>query len=145
MECKENYRRVMAACVRKVYDNDNGCWGLRLQPTKPIGKSGTVFWYPFHMFYMLSFGNLVVNPVHFLLTENMKRGYQGIILLFNLKYQRRWINVIFLQDKHNINAVSKNIELICIQHKTGERLCEPDLYPSFWASYTQTLYFKTLH
>jgi len=22
MECKENYRRVMAACVRKVYDND---------------------------------------------------------------------------------------------------------------------------
>jgi hypothetical protein len=31
---------------------------------------------------MLSFGNLVVNPVHFLLTENMKRGYQGIILLF---------------------------------------------------------------
>jgi hypothetical protein len=38
--------------------------------------------------YPLSFGNLVVNPVHFLLTENMKRGYQGIILLFNLKYQR---------------------------------------------------------
>ena len=28
------------------------------------------------------------------------------ILLFNLNYKRRWINVIFLQDKHNINAVS---------------------------------------
>ena len=22
MECKDNYRRVMAPCVRKVYDND---------------------------------------------------------------------------------------------------------------------------
>jgi hypothetical protein len=29
-----------------------------------------------------------------------------IILLFISKYKRRWINVIFLQDKHNINAVS---------------------------------------
>ena len=29
-----------------------------------------------------------------------------IILLFNSIYKRQWINVIFLQDKHNINAVS---------------------------------------
>jgi hypothetical protein len=41
----------LLACVRKVYDNDKNiihlgqrpprCWGPRLQPTKPIGKSGT--------------------------------------------------------------------------------------------------------
>ena len=40
----------MAACIRKVYDNDKNiihldqrpprCWGPRLQPTKPIGISG---------------------------------------------------------------------------------------------------------
>ena len=53
--------------------------------------------------YLLSFGNLVVNPVHFLLTENIKRGNQEIILLFNSKYKRQWFNVIFLQG---INAVS---------------------------------------
>jgi hypothetical protein len=29
-----------------------------------------------------------------------------IILLFNSKYKRQWVNVMFLQDKHNINAVS---------------------------------------
>ena len=28
------------------------------------------------------------------------------ILLFNSKYKRQWINVIFMQDKHIINAVS---------------------------------------
>ena len=59
-----------------------------------------------------------------------------IILIFNSKYNRQWINVIFLQDKHNINAVSKNIKLtyiivMCIQNKTGERLDEPRLYRSF--------------
>jgi len=36
---------------------------------------------------MLSF---VVDTVHFLLAE----------------YKGRWINVVFLQDKHNINSVS---------------------------------------
>jgi len=30
--------------------------------------------------YMLSFGKLVVNPVHFLLTENITRNNQGIIV-----------------------------------------------------------------
>ena len=34
-----------------------------------------------------------------------------IILLFNSKYKCQWINVIFLQDKHNINAVSKNVKV----------------------------------
>ena len=28
-----------------------------------------------------------------------------IILLFNSKYKGQWINVFFLQDIHNINAV----------------------------------------
>jgi len=53
MEYKKNYRRVMAACVRKVYDNDKNIIhpgqrpldvkAPRLQPTNPIGKSGTVY------------------------------------------------------------------------------------------------------
>ena len=30
--------------------------------------------------YLLSFGNLIVNPVHFLLTENIKRDNQGEIM-----------------------------------------------------------------
>jgi hypothetical protein len=29
-----------------------------------------------------------------------------ITLLFNSKYKHQWNNVIFLQDKHNINTVS---------------------------------------
>ena len=29
-----------------------------------------------------------------------------IILLFNSKYKCRWINVVCLQDTHNINAAS---------------------------------------
>jgi len=29
-----------------------------------------------------------------------------IILLFNSKYKCQWLNVIFLQDKHNINSVA---------------------------------------
>jgi hypothetical protein len=49
-----------------------------------------------------------------MLTENIKTTKGAIkqsmnnyiILLFNAKYKRRWINVIFLHDKHNINAVS---------------------------------------
>ena len=53
--------------------------------------------------YLFSFGNLVVDAVHFLLTENIHDNY---IILFHLNYNRRWMNVIFLQDKHNINAVS---------------------------------------
>jgi hypothetical protein len=48
-----------------------------------------------------------------------------------LKYKRRWIKAIFLQDKHNINAVSLNIKFMCIWHKTGERLYKPHLYPSY--------------
>ena len=59
--------------------------------------------------YLLNFGNLIVNPVHFLVTENIRRGQSRdncIVLLFNSKYKRRWINIIFLLDKHSINAVS---------------------------------------
>ena len=26
MECMENHRRLMAACVRKIYDNDNNIY-----------------------------------------------------------------------------------------------------------------------
>jgi len=29
-----------------------------------------------------------------------------IILLIDSKYKCQWINLIFLQDKHNVNAVS---------------------------------------
>jgi hypothetical protein len=38
--------------------------------------------------------------------KKYKSGNIGIMLLFNSKYKRQWINMIFLQDKHNINAVS---------------------------------------
>jgi hypothetical protein len=41
-----------------------------------------------------------------------------IILFFNSKYKRQWINVFFLHDKHNINAVSYNIKFMCIRCKT---------------------------
>ena len=51
MEGKENYRRGMAVCARKVYGNVKNIihlgqrplrfWGPRLQPAKPMGKSGT--------------------------------------------------------------------------------------------------------
>jgi hypothetical protein len=59
-----------------------------------------------------------------------------ILLLLNSKYKRRWINMIVLQDKHNINTVSWNIKCMCYRHKTWERLCEPHLYLSFFlASY----------
>jgi hypothetical protein len=32
MECKENYRRLMAAFVRKVYDNDRNIIHIGLRP-----------------------------------------------------------------------------------------------------------------
>ena len=34
MECKENYRRVIAACVRKVYDNDKNIIHLGQRPPR---------------------------------------------------------------------------------------------------------------
>jgi hypothetical protein len=43
------------------------------------------------------------------LTEKYQKGQSRdnyIILLFNLKYKCQWINMIFLQDKHNINVMS---------------------------------------
>ena len=45
----------------------------------------------------------------FLLTEKYQKGQSRdnyIILLFNSKYKCQWINMIFLQDKHNIDAVT---------------------------------------
>ena len=44
MEYKENYGRVMRACVKNIIhlgQRPPKCWGPRLQPTKPIGESGT--------------------------------------------------------------------------------------------------------
>jgi hypothetical protein len=51
---------------------------------------------------------IIVNPVHFLLRDNIKRHTRDnyMILLFYSKYKHPCINVIFLQDKHNINVVS---------------------------------------
>ena len=37
--------------------------------------------------------------------QNKQSSDNCKILLLNSKYKHRWINVIFLQDKHNINAV----------------------------------------
>jgi len=37
------------------------------------------FWYPVTI-YLFCFGNLVVNPVHFLSTEKIKRSNQGIFI-----------------------------------------------------------------
>ena len=37
--------------------------------------------------------------------ENWQLKDNDIILLFNAKYKRRWINVNFMQDKPNINAM----------------------------------------
>jgi hypothetical protein len=54
--------------------------------------------------YLLRFVKLVKDPVHIYQSRFSRDNY--IILLFNSKYERRWIDVIFLQDKHNINAVS---------------------------------------
>ena len=65
-----------------------------------IAFSGTTVTY-----YLLSFRNLAVNPVHLMLAEKYQKGqsmYNYIILLFNLKYKCRWFIVIFLQDIHNI-------------------------------------------
>lgn len=47
-----------------------------------------------------------------------------------------WIYVVSLEDKHNINVMSKyhnkyeNIRYICLRTKTSKRLGEPRLYPS---------------
>ena len=55
--------------------------------------------------YLLSFGDLVVNTVHLLLTCNIKRYNQGIIPLFKLKYigltERDGIDSRFLTERLN--------------------------------------------
>jgi hypothetical protein len=45
-------------------------------------------------YYLMSFGNLVVSPVLFMLRENIKMGYQRIILLFNSKYKHNIKNAM---------------------------------------------------
>ena len=40
-----------------------------------------------------------------LLTNNIVRGNQGIVASFDSQYYCPWINVIFLHDKQNINAL----------------------------------------
>jgi len=47
------------------------------------------------------------------LTKNIIRGNQGIIILFNSRYKRRWVNVIFQQDKNHIIAVFLKIKFMC--------------------------------
>ena len=37
------------------------------------------------------------------------KGYLFNCIIFNSKYCRQWINATFLQDKHNINAITHNI------------------------------------
>jgi len=61
--------------------------------------------------YLLSFGKLVVNPVHFPVKYQKDQTYNCIILLFNSKYKRLWSHVIFLQDKHNMNAVFWDVKV----------------------------------
>ena len=56
------------------------------------------------MFYLLSFGKLVVNQLI------VSQWDDCIVLLFNSNISAHWINVNSLQDKHNINAVSENIK-----------------------------------
>jgi hypothetical protein len=59
--------------------------------------------------FLLIFG-IFFSPVQLLPIDRkcQKGQYMDnyIIVLFNSKYKRQWINVIFLQDEHTINAVS---------------------------------------
>jgi hypothetical protein len=67
------YPALVLSELANCIDWINICYKLSL--TEIIAFSGTpVIRYP------LSFKNLVVHPVYFLLTENIKRGNQGIII-----------------------------------------------------------------
>ena len=54
-------------------------------------QNNSFFWYPCHILpVLLSFGNLIVNPVHFLLTENIfgsKLGKGSVNLAFILVFK----------------------------------------------------------
>ena len=53
---------------------------------------------------------------------------------------------LFLQDKHNINTVSLMINFMRIRLRSKtQRLSGPRLHSNVLASYTQTLYIKTLY
>jgi hypothetical protein len=66
-----------------------------------------LYWYPFHSL-PVELWEISCKSTSFLLTENIKRDNQGygIIYLFNSNIPTHF----FLQDKHNINAMSKNIK-----------------------------------
>jgi hypothetical protein len=54
MECKEDYRRVMATCVRKVYDNDKKYytpWPEAPWMLRPYNKSTLALIYVFIVSY----------------------------------------------------------------------------------------------
>ena len=66
------------------------------------------FWYPCHVLPLE-----LLEPSCTSSSLPLDRKYQTghsrdnyIILLYNSKYICQWVNVIFLQDKHNIKAVS---------------------------------------
>ena len=91
------------------------------------------------MFYPLSFGKIVLNRF----TPCFDRKYK--------KRQLRDICIIenvTINDKCNFSAgytfIAVNMKLVCIWHKTWERLAQPDLSPSFYVPCTQNVYFKTL-
>ena len=94
-----------------------------------IDRNISIFWYLFHMMLPVELWETSFKSVHFLLTEAIKENY--IISLFDSKCIRWWVDVICLQDKHNINEVPLTIKCMCIRRKICERLCEPRLYPSF--------------
>ena len=101
--CKSEETRYMCYCTHGEVLTDTGCKGngrmlhmfilhFKHQPInqsinlldkfllftvtdRNIAFSGTP-----STCYLLSFGNLIVNPVHFLLTENIKRDNRGAIM-----------------------------------------------------------------
>jgi hypothetical protein len=84
-------------------------------------RNNSFFWYPCHMLpvelWEPSFKSSSL-PVDRKYQKGQSRD-NDIILLVNSKYKRRFINVIFLQDKHNINTESRNIKVMCMRLKTG--------------------------
>ena len=99
-------------------------------------------------------------PFHRLDVELWERNFKSSSLSVDMKYQKgqsrdnyiivlfnsKYINVdgltfFFLQYKPDINAVFWNIKCMCLRYKTGGRLGEPRIYPSFYQKpHTHKLY-----
>jgi len=60
---------------------------------------------------MLSFRKLLVKPVHFLLTENIKRGNQGIIVLFYYLIQNINVDELMLYFCRINAIVMQNLKI----------------------------------